>query len=51
MIDIKKKKMSPRSQANSLERDPVLDVFLDQDGKELYPIELMLILQIIPLCL
>ena len=48
MIDIKKKKMSPRSQASSLERDPILDVFLDQDGKELYPIELMLILQIIP---
>ena len=26
----------------------LLDVFLDQDGKELYPIELMLISQIIP---
>ena len=42
------KKMPPRSQANSLKLDPILDVFLDQDGKELYPTELMLISQIIP---
>ena len=40
--------MPPRSQANSLELEPMLDVFLDQDGKELYAIELMLISQIIP---
>ena len=40
--------MPPRSQANSLKLDPILDVFLDQDCKELYPTELMLISQIIP---
>ena len=45
---LKKNKMPPRSQANSLKLDPILDVFLDQDGKELYPTELMLISQIIP---
>ena len=41
-------KIPARSRASSLELDPVPDVFLDQDGKELYPIELMLISQIIP---
>ena len=43
--------MPPRSQANSLELDPILDAFLDQDIKELYPIELILIEQIIPFML
>ena len=43
-----KSKMPPRSQANSLELDPIVDVFLEQADKELYPIELMLISQIIP---
>ena len=28
-----KKKISPRSHANSLELDPILDMFVDQDGK------------------
>ena len=35
------------TQTNSLELDPILDAFLDQDGKELYPIELMLISKMI----
>ena len=39
--------MPPRSQANSLELHFILDVFLDQDGKELYPIELIMISQVI----
>ena len=43
-----KKQIPPRSQANNLELDPIVDLFLDQAGKELYPIELMLISQIIP---
>ena len=42
------KKMPPRAQANNLELDPVLDEFVDQEGNELYPIELTLISQIIP---
>ena len=28
-----KKKISPRSHANSLELDPILDMFVDEDGK------------------
>ena len=43
-----KKQIPPRSQASNLELDPIVDLFLDQAGKELYPIELMLISQIIP---
>ena len=45
---LKKNKMLRSSQANSLELDSNFDVFLDQGGKELYPIELVLISQIIP---
>ena len=36
-----KKQIPPRSQANNLELDPIVDLFLDQAGKELYPIELI----------
>ena len=43
-----KKQIPPRSQANNLELDPIVDLFLDQAGKELYPIALMQISQIIP---
>ena len=39
--------MPPRSQANSLEVYPILDVLLDKGGKELYPIKLILISQIV----
>ena len=39
--------MPPRSQANSLEIHFILNVFLDQDSKELYPIELIMISQVI----
>ena len=39
--------MPPRWQAYILVLDPILDVFLDQNGRKLYPIELMLISQII----
>ena len=45
---MKKNKMPPRAQANSLELDPILDEFIDKDGNELYPVELTLISQIIP---
>ena len=34
---LEKNKMPLRSQANSLELHFILDVFLDQDSKELYP--------------
>ena len=35
--------MPPRSQANCLQFDPIIDVFFDEDSKGLYPIELILI--------
>ena len=45
---MRKNKMPPKAQANSLELDPIIDEFLDKDGNELYPVELTLISQIIP---